>query len=80
MHKDNLPIYDLSDRFRNAVHIINRVRLELAMVMQRQELQRLISDSDVRQALDSDQDYKPPHCCADHVKQFQIAFIGHALR
>lgn len=58
MHKDNLPICAPEDTFRDVVHVINRGRLGLALVMEGQELKGLITDGDVRRAFDSDHDYK----------------------
>ena len=58
MHKDNLPICSPQDSFRDVVHVINRGRLGLALVMEEQHLKGLISDGDVRRAFDSDHDYK----------------------
>ena len=58
MHKDNLPICSPQDSFRDVVHVINRGRLGLTLVMQGQELKGLVTDGDVRRAFDSDLDYK----------------------
>jgi arabinose-5-phosphate isomerase len=58
MHKDNLPICSPQDSFRDVVHVINRGRLGLALVMEGQALKGLITDGDVRRAFDSDHDYK----------------------
>ena len=58
MHKDNLPICSPQNSFRDVVHVINRGRLGLALVMQGQELKGLVTDGDVRRAFDSDHDYK----------------------
>lgn len=58
MHKDNLPICARQYSFRDVVHTINRGRLWLALVMQGQEFQVLITEGDVRCAFDSDHDYK----------------------
>lgn len=58
MHKENLPICSPQDSFRDVVHVINRGRLGLALVMEGQALKGLITDGDVRRAFDSDHDYK----------------------
>ncbi len=58
MHKDNLPICGQDDSFKDVVHVINRGRLGLALVMQEDKLLGLITDGDVRRAFDSDLDYK----------------------
>lgn len=58
MHKDNLPICACQDSIRDVVHTINRGQLWLALVMQGQELQGLITDGDVIRAFDSGHDYK----------------------
>jgi arabinose-5-phosphate isomerase len=58
MHKENLPICSSQDCFRDVVHVINRGRLGLALVMQEQELKGLITDGDVRRAFDANDDCK----------------------
>jgi arabinose-5-phosphate isomerase len=58
MKKDNLPICRQEDSFRDVVHVINRGRLGLALVMDGEKLLGLITDGDVRRAFDSEQDYK----------------------
>ena len=52
MYKDNLPICAKDDTFSDVVHVINRGRLGLALVMEGQELKGLITDGDVRRAFD----------------------------
>ncbi len=58
MHTENLPICSPKDCFRDVVHVINRGRLGLALVMQGQELNGLITDGDVRRAFDANHDCK----------------------
>lgn len=58
MHKHNLPVCSPQHSFRDVVHVINRGRLGLSLVMEGQELKGLITDGDVRRAFDSDHDYK----------------------
>lgn len=58
MHKENLPICSPQDSFRDVVHVINRGRLGLALVMQGQELNGLITDGDVRRTFDANHDCK----------------------
>lgn len=58
MHKENLPICGLDDSFKDVVHVINRGRLGLALVMVDGNLLGLVTDGDVRRAFDSDLDYK----------------------
>lgn len=58
MHKENLPICSPQECFRDVVHVINRGRLGLALVMQEQELKGLITDGDVRRAFDANHDFK----------------------
>jgi arabinose-5-phosphate isomerase len=58
MKKDNLPICRQEDSFRDVVHVINRGRLGLALVMDGEKLLGLITDGDVRRAFDSEQDYR----------------------
>ncbi|AMC36358.1 KpsF/GutQ family sugar-phosphate isomerase [Janthinobacterium sp. B9-8] len=58
MRKDNLPVCQQEDSFRDVVHIINSGRLGLALVMENDELLGIITDGDIRRAFDSDLDYK----------------------
>jgi arabinose-5-phosphate isomerase len=58
MHKDNLPVCKLNASFRDVVHVINRGRLGMALVMESDTLHGIITDGDVRRAFDSDRDYK----------------------
>ncbi|RAS08853.1 KpsF/GutQ family sugar-phosphate isomerase [Cupriavidus alkaliphilus] len=58
MHKDNLPVCRPDASFRDVVHVINRGRLGMALVMDGEQLQGVITDGDVRRAFDSDRDYK----------------------
>jgi arabinose-5-phosphate isomerase len=58
MHKENLPICGQDDSFKDVVHVINRGRLGLALVMEEGRLLGLITDGDVRRAFDSASDYK----------------------
>lgn len=58
MHKDHLPICSPQDSFRDVVHVINKGRLGLALVMEGKVLKGLITDGDVRRAFDTDLDYK----------------------
>lgn len=58
MHKDNLPVCRPDAAFRDVVHVINRGRLGMALVMEGGQLQGVITDGDVRRAFDSDRDYK----------------------
>jgi arabinose-5-phosphate isomerase len=58
MHKENLPICRPEASFRDVVHVINRGRLGMALVMEGDTLHGVITDGDVRRAFDSDCDYK----------------------
>lgn len=58
MHKENLPVCRPDASFRDVVHVINRGRLGMALVMEGEQLQGVITDGDVRRAFDSDRDYK----------------------
>ncbi|NOV22349.1 KpsF/GutQ family sugar-phosphate isomerase [Cupriavidus necator] len=58
MHKENLPVCPPDASFRDVVHVINRGRLGMALVMEGTQLQGVITDGDVRRAFDSDRDYK----------------------
>lgn len=58
MHKDNLPICQPEDAFRDVVHTITKGRLGLALVMEGDALLGLITDGDVRRAFDSELDFK----------------------
>ncbi|SPA42563.1 polysialic acid capsule expression protein, putative Arabinose-5-phosphate isomerase [Cupriavidus taiwanensis] len=58
MHKDNLPVCRPDASFRDVVHVINRGRLGMALVMDGEQLQGVITDGDVRRAFDSDRDYR----------------------
>jgi arabinose-5-phosphate isomerase len=58
MHKENLPVCRPDASFRDVVHAINRGRLGMALVMDGDMLQGVITDGDVRRAFDSDRDYK----------------------
>lgn len=58
MHKDKLPVCAPSDVFRDVVHVINRGRLGLALVMEGDRLAGIITDGDVRRAFDQDVDYR----------------------
>lgn len=58
MHKDNLPVCRPDASFRDVVQVINRGRLGMALVMDGEQLQGVITDGDVRRAFDSDRDYK----------------------
>lgn len=58
MHKDNLPVCKPNASFRDVVHVINRGRLGMALVMESDTLHGVITDGDVRRAFDSDRDYK----------------------
>ncbi|MCY1347770.1 Arabinose 5-phosphate isomerase KpsF [compost metagenome] len=58
MHKENLPICKPESSFRDVVHVINRGRLGMALVMEGDTLHGVITDGDVRRAFDSDWDYK----------------------
>ncbi|BDB27104.1 KpsF/GutQ family sugar-phosphate isomerase [Cupriavidus sp. P-10] len=58
MHKENLPICKPEASFRDVVHVINRGRLGMALVMEGGTLHGVVTDGDVRRAFDSDCDYK----------------------
>ncbi|MDK3023793.1 KpsF/GutQ family sugar-phosphate isomerase [Cupriavidus taiwanensis] len=58
MHKENLPVCRPDASFRDVVHVINRGRLGMALVMEGDQLQGVITDGDVRRAFDSERDYK----------------------
>ncbi|MBP0623912.1 KpsF/GutQ family sugar-phosphate isomerase [Cupriavidus consociatus] len=58
MHKENLPICKPEASFRDVVHVINRGRLGMALVMEGDTLHGVVTDGDVRRAFDSDCDYK----------------------
>lgn len=58
MHKENLPVCRPDASFRDVVHVINRGRLGMALVMEGEQLHGVITDGDVRRAFDSDRDYK----------------------
>ncbi|SOY63382.1 KpsF/GutQ family sugar-phosphate isomerase [Cupriavidus taiwanensis] len=58
MHKENLPVCRPDASFRDVVHVINRGRLGMALVMEGGQLQGVITDGDVRRAFDSERDYK----------------------
>lgn len=58
MHKENLPVCQPNASFRDVVHVINRGRLGMALVMENDALLGIITDGDVRRAFDSDADYK----------------------
>lgn len=58
MHKENLPICRQENSFKDVVHVINRGRLGLALVMEGDTLLGLITDGDVRRAFDSEHDYR----------------------
>ncbi len=58
MHRDNLPICEPQESFRDVVHTINRGRLGLALVMTDRILVGIITDGDVRRAFDSSSDYR----------------------
>ncbi|SOY61275.1 KpsF/GutQ family sugar-phosphate isomerase [Cupriavidus taiwanensis] len=58
MHKENLPICKPEASFRDVVHVINRSRLGMALVMEGDTLHGVVTDGDVRRAFDSDYDYK----------------------
>lgn len=73
MHKD-LPVCRPDDSFRNVVHVINRGRLGLALVMEDSTLRGIITDGDVRRAFDSGQDYK--EILASHIMTANPKVIG----
>ena len=58
MHREKLPNCAPSDGFRDVVHVINRGRLGLALVMEGEHLAGIITDGDVRRAFDQDVDYR----------------------
>jgi arabinose-5-phosphate isomerase len=58
MHKENLPVCAADASFRDAVHLVNRGRLGMALVMAGEELLGIITDGDIRRAFDSDRDYR----------------------
>lgn len=58
MHKENLPTCRPDASFRDVVHVINRGRLGVALVMDGESLHGVVTDGDVRRAFDSDCDYK----------------------
>lgn len=58
MHKDKLPICKPTDGFRDVVHVINRGRLGLVLVMEGENLAGIITDGDVRRTFDQDVDYR----------------------
>lgn len=57
MQKANLPVCSAEAAFREVVHVINRSRFGLALVMAQDVLLGVISDGDVRRAFDSDHDF-----------------------
>lgn len=58
MQKEKLPVCTPSESFRDVVHIINRGRLGLVLVMEGERLVGIITDGDVRRAFDRDFDYR----------------------
>jgi arabinose-5-phosphate isomerase len=58
MHKDKLPVCRPDASFRDVVHVINRGRLGMALVVEGDELRGVVTDGDVRRAFDSGRDYK----------------------
>jgi len=54
MHKEN----PADATFRDVVHVVNRGRLGMALVMQGEALLGIITDGDIRRAFDSDRDYR----------------------
>jgi arabinose-5-phosphate isomerase len=58
MHKGNLPICASNDTFRDVVHVINRGRLGLALVMTGGRIEGIVTDGDVRRAFDLYSDCK----------------------
>jgi arabinose-5-phosphate isomerase len=58
MQSDNLPFCRQDDPFKDVIHVINRGRLGLALVMDGDVLVGLITDGDIRRAFDSEKDYK----------------------
>ncbi|WP_186424882.1 KpsF/GutQ family sugar-phosphate isomerase [Cupriavidus metallidurans] len=58
MHKENLPVCAADATFRDVVHVVNRGRLGMALVMQGEALLGIITDGDIRRAFDSDRDYR----------------------
>jgi len=58
MHKHNLPICAPNDTFRDVVHVINRGRLGLALVMNGEKIAGIITDGDIRRAFDLNFEYK----------------------
>lgn len=58
MHKENLPVCRPDASFRDVVHVINRGRVGMALVMEGSVLRGVVTDGDVRRAFDSDRDYR----------------------
>jgi arabinose-5-phosphate isomerase len=58
MHKDNLPFCQLDDQFMAVVHTITRGRLGLAIVMDGTRLVGLITDGDLRRAVENLDDFR----------------------
>ena len=57
MNKDKLPICTPDASFKQVVHSINRGYLGLALVMQDNVLEGIITDGDIRRAFDRDTDF-----------------------
>lgn len=58
MRKENLPVCAADATFRDVVHVVNRGRLGMALVMQGESLLGIITDGDIRRAFDSERDYR----------------------
>ena len=58
MHKDNLPFCQLDSPFIEIVHTITRGRLGLSLVMDGERLAGLITDGDLRRALEGESDHR----------------------
>lgn len=58
MHSNKLPICALDDTFRKVIQIVTQGRLGLALVMNENSLAGIITDGDIRRALDLNDDLK----------------------
>jgi arabinose-5-phosphate isomerase len=58
MRINSLPICQKSTKFRDVIHIVNKGRLGIALVVEEGRLSGLITDGDIRRAFDNTDEYK----------------------
>ncbi|GMG92812.1 KpsF/GutQ family sugar-phosphate isomerase [Cupriavidus metallidurans] len=58
MHKGALPVCTAQTCFKDVVHVVNRGRMGLALVMQGDRLLGIITDGDIRRGFDTVHDYR----------------------